>query len=315
MPRPAIRRYLKHGTLPQLAVFEAVARLNSFTKASEELYMAQPTVSVQMKKLSETVGLPLIEQVGKRMYLTDAGHRLHAACLEVFAALSGLEHGLDDLRDIETGQLQLAISTTGEYFAPRMLAAFIKQHPHVEISLQIHNQGVLLERMAKNLDDLYIFSGAPSGGHWVTHPILPNPMVPFAHANHPLAGEKNIPFARFAKEPFLMREPGSGARSLARDIFAARGCEPRVRMELSNNEAIKQAVITGLGVSIMSRYTPGLDAPHGQLVVLDVQGFPVDRNWVFVHPAGKQLSLIAQSFMAFTLREARGLISDHLSKP
>ncbi len=315
MPQPAIRRYLKHGTLPQLGVFEAVARLGSFTKAAEELYMAQPTVSVQMKKLSETVGLPLIEQVGKRIHLTDAGRVLQAACLEVFATLTGLERSLDDLRGLEAGQLQLAISTTGEYCAPRVLAAFVKQHPQVEVSLQIHNRGVLLERMAKNLDDLYIFAEAPAGGDWVTHPILPNPMVPFAHADHPLAREKNIPFARFAQEPFLMREPGSGARSISREIFATHDCEPRVRMELSNNEAIKQAIIAGLGVSIMSRYTLGLDVPHEQLAVLDVQGFPIDRGWVFVHPAGKQLSLVAQSFMEFTLREARSLVFDHLSKP
>jgi len=315
MPQPAIRRYLKHGMLPQLAVFEAVARLGSFTKAAEELYIAQPTVSVQMKKLSETVGLPLIEQIGKRIHLTDAGRVLQAACLETFNTLAGLERGLDDLRGLEAGQLQLAVSTTGEYFAPRVLAAFVKQHPRVEISLQIHNRGVLLERMAKNLDDLYIFAEAPEGGDWTVHPILPNPMVPFAHADHPLAREKNIPFTRFAKEPFLMREPGSGARSFAREIFVNHGCEPRVRMELSNNEAIKQAIIAGLGVSIMSRYTLGLDVPHEQLAVLDVEGFPVDRGWVFVHPAGKQLSLVAQSFMTYTLREAKKLVFDHLSRP
>lgn len=315
MPQTAIRRYLKHGMLPQLSVFESVARLGSFTKAAEELYMAQPTVSVQMKKLSETVGLPLIEQLGKRIHLTDAGRVLQAACLELFGTLAGLEHSLDDLRGLEAGRLQLAVSTTGEYFVPRVLAAFVKQHPQVELSLQIHNQGVLLERMSKNLDDLYIFAEAPSGWDWVIHPILPNPMVPFAHADHPLAREKNIPFARFAQEPFLMREPGSGARGFARDFFASHGCEPRVRMELSNNEAIKQAIIAGLGVSIMSRYTLGLDVPHEQLAVLDVQGFPIDRSWVFVHPSGKQLSLVAQSFMEFTLHEAKSLVFDHLSKP
>lgn len=315
MPQTAIRRYLKHGMLPQLSVFESVARLGSFTKAAEELYMAQPTVSVQMKKLSETVGLPLIEQLGKRIHLTDAGRVLQAACLELFGTLAGLEHSLGDLRGLETGRLQLAVSTTGEYFVPRVLAAFVKQHPQVELSLQIHNQGVLLERMSKNLDDLYIFAEVPAGGDWVTHPILPNPMVPFAHADHPLAREKNIPFARFAQEPFLMREPGSGARGFARDFFASHGCELRVRMELSNNEAIKQAIIAGLGVSIMSRYTLGLDVPHEQLAVLDVEGFPIDRSWVFVHPSGKQLSLVAQSFMKFTLHEAKSLVFDHLSKP
>lgn len=315
MPQSAIRRYLKHGTLPQLGVFEAVARLGSFTKAAEELYMAQPTVSVQMKKLSETVGLPLIEQIGKRIHLTDAGRVLHTACGEIFGTLNGVERSLADLRGLESGRLQLAVTTTGEYFAPRVLAAFLREHPHLEVSLQIHNRDALIERMARNQDDLYIFAGAPAGRDLVTLPILPNPMVPFAHADHPLARVNNIPFARFAEEPFLMREPGSGARNFTRELFEARGCELRVRMELSNNEAIKQAIIAGLGVSIMSRYTLGLDVAHEQLAVLDVQGFPIDRGWVFAHPAGKELSVVARKFMDFTLKTAKSLVFEHLSRP
>ncbi len=315
MPQSLIRRYLKHGTLPQLSVFEAVARLGSFTKAAEELYMAQPTVSVQMKKLADTIGLPLIEQVGKRIRLTDAGRVLHASCLEIFGTLSGVERSLSDLRGLKAGQLQLGVSTTGEYFAPRVLAEFVRRHPQIDVSLQIHNRSSLLERMSRNLDDLYLFAGTPEGRDIVSHALLPNPVVPFAHADHPLAREKNIPFERFATEPFLIREAGSGARSMARELFEAHGLEPRVRMELSNNEAIKQAIIAGLGVSIMSRYTLGLDVPHEQLAVLDVEGFPVDRPWVIVHPAGKQLSLVAQAFLDFMLQESRQLVFEHLSRP
>lgn len=315
MPRTKIRRYLKHGTLPQLSVFEAVARLGSYTKAAEELYMAQPTVSVQMKKLAETVGLPLVEQIGKRVHLTEAGRAIHATCNDLFATLGSLEEKLADIRGMNTGRLQLAVSTTGKYFAPRVLAEFVKLHPGVEVSLQIHNRTTLLERMAHNLDDLYIFASAPADTDIVTQTILPNPMVPYAAANHPLAGEKNIPFTRFAEEPFLMRESGSGTRMMAREIFAQHDCEPKVRMELSTNEAIKQAIIAGLGVSIMSRYTLGLDVAHEQLAVLDVQGFPVERSWVFAYPAGKQLPMLAQGFIDFTHQVARSLVYDHLSKP
>ena len=315
MPQSAIRRYLKHGTLPQLSVFEAVARLGSFTKAGEELFMAQPTVSVQMKKLSETIGLPLVEQVGKRVQLTDAGRVLHEGCLDLFKALARVEQNLADLRGLETGRLQLAVSTTAEYFMPRILAAFVKHHPKIEVSLQILNRSALLDRMSRNLDDLYVFGGVPEGDDVVSHQILPNPIVALAHAGHPLARDKNIPFARFAEEPFLMRETGSGSRVTASELFTKHGIKPRLRMELSNNEALKQAIIAGLGVSIMSRYALGLDVPHEQLAVLDVQGFPVDPGWFFVHPTGKQLSLVAKRFMEFTLREARSLVFDHLSKP
>ncbi len=314
MPRNKIRRYLKHGTLPQISVFEAVARLGSYTKAAEELYMAQPTVSVQMKKLSETVGVPLVEQIGKRVHLTEAGRAVHAASNNLFATLAELETQLANIRGMTTGRLQLAVSTTGKYFAPRVLAEFVKLHPGVEVSLQIHNRSTLLERMAQNLDDLYIFASPPGDSDVVTQTILPNPMVPYAAADHPLAKEKNIPFARFAEEPFLMREAGSGTRMLAREIFAEHGLDPKVRMELSTNEAIKQAIIAGLGVSIMSRYTLGLDVTHEQLAVLDVEGFPVERSWVFAYPVGKQLPVLAQGFMDFTRKVARTLVFDHLSK-
>lgn len=315
MVQSKIRRYLKHGTLPQLSVFEAVARLGSFTKAAEELYMAQPTVSVQMKKLAETIGLPLVEQIGKCIHLTEAGRVLQAACNDVFNTLTRVEQDLANIRGMNAGRLQLAVSTTGKYFAPRVLAEFVKQHPHIEVSLQIHNRAALLERMALNMDDLYIFASPPHEQDVVTQIILPNPMVPFAHADHPLAGEKRIPFARFAAEPFLMREPGSGTRMVARQVFAEHGCEPKIRMELSTNEAIKQGIIAGLGVSIMSRYTMGLDVTHQQLAVLDVEGFPIKRDWVFAYPVGKQLSIIAQGFMDFTRNQARTLVFDHLPKP
>ena len=312
MPKSRIRRYLKHGTLPQISVFEAVARLGSYTKAAEELYMAQPTVSVQMKKLAETVGLPLVEQIGKRVHLTEAGRALHESCGELFATLVRLDENLAKIRGMQAGRLQLAVSTTGKYFAPRMLAEFVKEHPGIEVSLQIHNRATLLDRMAQNLDDLYIFASPPAEADVVTQAILPNPMVAYASSDHPLAQEKNIPFSRFAEEPFLIREAGSGTRMLAREIFAQHGLEPKVRMELSTNEAIKQAIIAGLGVSIMSRYTLGLDVKHEQLAVLDVEGLPVERSWVFAYPVGKQLPALAQGFMDFTRKMARTLVLDHL---
>ncbi len=313
MPQAKIHRYLKHGTLPQFNVFEAVARLGSFTRAAEELYMAQPTVSVQIKKLTETIGLPLFEQVGKRVYLTEAGRELCATCQGIFETLNAAEDNFANLRGLKSGQLRLAVSTTGKYFAPRMLAVFVQKYPGVEVALQIHNRGRLLERMSENLDDLYIFTNPPTDAEIVTQMILPNPMVVFARADHPLAQQKKIPFERFAREPFLMREPGSGTRMVAQEIFEAHRKKPVVRMELSTNEAIKQAILAGLGVSIMSRYTLGLDTGHDHLVTLDVEGFPIARYWYFVYPIGKQLSMISQAFMDFVRREAKHLFLEHVA--
>ncbi len=312
MPQSKIRRYLKHGMLPQLSVFEAVARLGSFTRASEELFMAQPTVSVQVRKLTETIGVPLFEQIGKKIYLTEAGKELNAACHEMFRTLAGVEDTLSKLRGLEAGRLRLAVSTTGKYFAPRLLAAFVQQHPAIEVSLQIHHRETLIERLTNNLDDLYIFANPPDDQEIVTQTILPNPMVAYARVDHPLARQKNISFERFAQEPFLIREPGSGTRMVAMAAFQSRGLEPKVRMELSTNEAIKQAILAGLGVSILSRYTLGLDTEQGRLCMLDIEGLPIERPWQFVYPVGKQLPPGPLAFMEFVRKEAGQLVQEHL---
>jgi DNA-binding transcriptional LysR family regulator len=305
MPQSSIRRYLKHGTLPQLSVFEAVARLGSYTRAAEELHMAQPTVSVQIRKLTETTGLPLLEQIGKRIHVTESGRELLGACREIFQVLANIEDRFASIRGLETGRLRLAVSTTGSHFASRMLAAFVQQYPGIDVALQIHQRQTLLARIADNADDLYIFATPPKNGEVVVQQIMPNPMVVFARADHPLANERGITLERLAREPFLIREPGSGTRMAAQEIFAQHGLQPKLRMELSSNEAIKQAILAGLGVSILSQYTLGPDHENKQLVALDVEGFPLERHWYFVYPVGKNLPMAAQAFMDFTRRRAK----------
>lgn len=314
MPQSALRRYLRHGMLPQLAVFEAAARLGSFTRAGETLHLAQPTVSTQLKKLSDTVGLPLFEQVGKKVHLTEAGHALYEGCSEVFRAFARIEDTLSSLRGLEAGRLRLAVSTSGKYFAPRLLAAFVQRHPNVEVSLQIHNREGLIDRLARNEDDLYVFSDPPREHEVVCQPILPNPLVVFARHDHPLVGRRAVPFAEIAAEPFLMREPGSGTRKAVYEVFDRHGAVPKVRMELSTNEAIKQAILAGLGISVMSRYTLGLDTGHTGLAVLDVEDFPLARQWQFVYPVGKHVSPVARAFMDFVRAEAKPMVEDHLGR-
>jgi DNA-binding transcriptional LysR family regulator len=312
MPYSHIRKLLRHGMLPQLAVFEAAARLGSFTRAGESLQMAQPTVSTQIKKLSDTLGLALFEQVGKRIHLTAAGRVLYDGCTEIFDTLSKIDNNLAHLRGLESGRLKLAVSTTGKYFAPRLLARFITQHPGVEISMQIHNRQALIERLARNEDDLYIFANPPADQEVVCQPILNNPLVVFARADHPLAGQRGLPIESLIDEPFLMREVGSGTRMVAWEVFDRAGFEPNVRMELSTNEAVRQAILAGLGISILSRYTLGLDTENPHLAVLDIRGFPIERPWQFVYPVGKQLSPSARAFMDMVRTEAKHLVQEHL---
>jgi DNA-binding transcriptional LysR family regulator len=314
MPQSNIRRFLKHGVLPQLRVFEASARLGCFARAAEELHLAQPTVSVQIKKLSETVGFPLFEQVGKHIYLTDAGQRLFTGCNDVFLALSSLEDSLTEMRGLNSGHLRLAVTSSAKYFAPRLLGAFIQRYSGVETSLHINNRSALLERLKDNVDDLYMFAGPPDQQEVMVQAILSNPLVVFARSDHPLAGEKNITLARLANEPFLIREPGSGTRMGVLKLFEQRGLAPKIRMELNTNEAIREAILAGLGVSILSRYTFGLEPEQTKLVCLDVEGFPLESHWHFVYPVGKQLSVAARAFMDFARVEVKGLVLDGLAQ-
>jgi LysR family transcriptional regulator, low CO2-responsive transcriptional regulator len=313
MPQLDIRRYLKHGTLPQLRAFEASARLGSFTRAAQELHMSQAAASVQIKKLSETVGLSLFEQVGRRIYLTEAGSRVYASCNEMFRALSGLEQALAEMRGLASGRLRLAVTSAARHFAPRLLGAFVQRNPGIEASLQIHNRVTLIERLRSNEDDLYLFVEPPDRAEVIVQAILPNPLVVFACSDHALAGEKSIPFARLAAEPFLMREAGSGTRTIVLRLFARHGLTPRIRMELGSDEAIREAILAGLGVSILSRYTLGLEPPQTGLVCLDAEGFPLESHWHFVYPVGKRLSVAARAFMDFARLEARSLLRDAMS--
>ena len=308
MSQPNIHRYLRHGMLPQLHLFATTARLGSFTRAAEELHMAQPTASVQMKKLAETIGVPLFEQVGKRLYLTDAGRRLDESCQEVFRALTALEESLARMRTLDSGQLRLAVSTTGMGFAPRLLGAFVALHPGIETSVQAHNRQTLVHRLANNEDDLYLFADAPEMEDVVAQELVPNPLVVLARDDHPLAHEKNIAFERLAAEPFLIREEGSGARRITMRLFHERGLAPKIRMELGTNEAIKEAILSGLGVTIISRYTFGLDPESSRYACLDVEGFPLENHWYLAYPQGKQLSPAARAFLDFARAEAKGLV-------
>ncbi|HSD59889.1 MAG TPA: LysR substrate-binding domain-containing protein [Burkholderiales bacterium] len=314
MPHSKLRRYLKHGTFPQLAVFDAIARLGSFTRAAEELYMAQPTVSIQIKKLTETVGLPLFEQVGKKIHLTEAGTELNAAVQDVFRRLEAVEDRFADLRGLRAGRLRLAVAGAAKYFAPRLLGVFCGRHPGIEVSLHVTNEDGLLARLQANLDDVYILGDRPEGSDLVVKPLLPNEIVVIARRDHALAGRRKIPFARFAEEQLLMREPGSASRRMLVALFERHKLRPRVRMELASNEAVKQAVLGGLGVAALSRYALGLDVRDSEITILDVKGFPLRAQWCVAYPAGRQLSVAARAFEEFMHREAKPLVLEHLAR-
>jgi DNA-binding transcriptional LysR family regulator len=307
MPHARIRRYLRHGMLPQLAVFEASVRLGSFTRAADELHLAQPTVSTQIRKLTEAVGHALFEQVGRKMHVTPAGQALYAGCQDILRTLTRVDDALDDLTGVECGRLRLAAGTAAKSLAMRLVVGFAEAHPDVEVVLALDNHAALTKRLAANEDDLYIFANPPETLEIVRQAIVANPLVPVARADHPLARARAVPFERFAGEPFLLREAGSATRAVSCELFAAHGLVPRVRMELSTHEAIREAIRAGLGVSILCRYGYGNEPDPPDLVALDVAGFPLARTWQFVYPVGKHLSPSARAFMDFVRDRAPAL--------
>ena len=297
MPQSRIRRYLRHGTLPQLAVFEASARLASFTRAAEELHMAQPTVSAQIRKLTETVGLPLFEQIGKQIYLTAAGHRTHEHCRKIFAALAELDHALAGLRGLSSGVLRVASGTPGQLLMPRLVAAFADRHPGLDIALRMHNRRDLIERLAANEDDLYVFANPPDDRELVRQAVASQALVVVARADHPLALRRGIPLADLADASFVVRERGSGTRMTVEQAFAAQGLVPRFRVEMANDAAIRDSVRAGFGVGMLARAL-GVGDDDG-LVELDVEGFPRSQTLYFVYPVGRELSPAAEAFLAY----------------
>jgi DNA-binding transcriptional LysR family regulator len=295
-------------TFRQLQIFDAVARNLSFTRASEELHLTQPAVSMQIKQLEQSVGLPLFEQLGKKVFLTDAGQEFSRYSSVIATQLDELKQVVDEMKGLQRGRLTIAVASTANYFAPRLLATFCQQHGDVTVSLDVTNREQLLKGLVENRTDLVIMGQPPADMDLVAERFLENPLVVIAPPDHPLAQEKNIPLQRLLQETFLVREQGSGTRSAVERFFSANQIALSTPMEMSSNEAIKQGVEAGLGLGIVSMHTLAMELELQRLVVLDVVKFPVMRNWYIVHRNGKRLSLVAQSFQKFVKEESRQIL-------
>ncbi len=304
-----------HVTLRQLRVFETVARLGSFTRAAEELFLSQPTVSMQVKQLSDAVGQPLFEHTGRRIFLTEVGEELFRTCREMFDTWNRFEMTAADMKGLKKGRLRLACVTTAKYFIPRLLGPFCDRYPGIDVRLEVANREAVVERLARGEDDLYIMTSPPQHFDIAMRPFLENPLVPIAPAGHPLVGQTNIPLGCFARERMLLRERGSGTRLAVERMFREQGVEVQARMEISSNEAIKQAVAGGLGVTVISQQALALEPMLHDIAVLDVQGFPVQGSWHVVHAGNKQLSVVAQTFFDFLCNEARQFLPEPLAQP
>ncbi|QKT04205.1 LysR family transcriptional regulator [Ectothiorhodospiraceae bacterium 2226] len=294
-------------TFRQLKAFEAVARHLSFTRASEELHLTQPAVSMQIKQLEEHVGLPLFEQLGKRIFLTEAGREMYHYACTIAQQLAEAEMVLDEMKGLRRGRLTIAVASTANYFIPRLIAAFCQKQSGVLVNLEVTNREGLLNLLGANAIDMAIM-GQPPGKDLVAHSFMENPLVMVAPPDHPLARERAIPLTRLREETFIIREAGSGTRGATERFFEEHGERLNTGQEMNSSEAIKQAVQAGLGLGVLSLHTLEMELQLERLVVLDVEGFPILRHWYLVYPEGKRFSRVAQAFHEFTLAHAASLL-------
>jgi DNA-binding transcriptional LysR family regulator len=291
-----------------LRVFEAAAALRSFSKAAETLHLTQPGVSMHIKELEMHAGLPLFERIGKKLYITEAGQELLVRAREVIRTLKEADEAFDGLRGLRRGRISLAVVSTAKYFAPRLLARFRNLYPEIEIRLGVNNRNAVIEQLRANEVDLAIMGRSPDASDIEAHAFAENPHVIIAAPCHALAGKRGIPEKTAAAQSFLVREPGSGTRLAMQEFFDDRGLAVNVGMEMASNETIKQAVMADMGVSFLSRHTIELELHTRRLVVLDVRGLPVLRQWHVAHRAKKRLPPPAHAFKEFVLAQGRDLL-------
>jgi DNA-binding transcriptional LysR family regulator len=296
-------------TLRQLRVFQSVARHLSYTRAAEELHLSQPAVSMQIRQLEDNLGLPLFELVGKKVYITEAGQEMYHYSRGVEQQLSEAETVLENLKGLRQGRLVLAVASTANYFVPRLFAEFNKKYEGVSLSLDVTNREGLLAHLEANDADMIIMGLPPGDMVLEAEAFLDNPLVVIAPPNHRLVRKRHIPMEALQKETFIMREQGSGTRISMERVFDDKGIQLKTGMEMSSNEAIKQAVQAGLGLGVLSIHTLEAELILKRLVVLDVEDFPIMRHWYIVHRHGKRFSAIAQAFKDFVLTESKTLLT------
>ncbi len=294
-------------TLRQLKVFSSVARNHSFTRAAEELCLTQPAVSMQVKQLEHQLDVSLFEQLGKKIYLTEAGEEVFHYSRQIYSQLDEMETVLNNLKGLGRGRLRISVASTANYFIPNLLGIFSQRFPGVVISLDVTNRETLLKQLAENETDLVIMGQPPEGVDLEAGIFMENPLVIVAPPDHPLANEKNIPLKKLEDEVFLVREQGSGTRSSTERFFEQHNIHMTTGMEAGSNEAIKQGVQAKLGLGLLSQDTIEMELTLGRLTILDVAEFPILRHWYVMHREGKRLSVVAQAFKDFLLTEVSEL--------
>ncbi len=293
-----------HVTFRQLRLVLALSETGSVSAAARVMHVTQPTASMQLKEVTGAVGLPLYEVVARKVYMTEVGLELARTARVIAAEWDGFEQMVGSRKGLLRGTLRVAVVSTAKYFVPRLLGSFCKRYPEIDISFEVLNRDGVVSRLRNNLDDIYVMSKPPADIDLVDETFMANPLVMIASTRSPLAKRQQLALPELAGERFIVREKGSGTRMAIDHFFKAAKFRPNLRLELGSNEAIKESVAGGLGISVISSHALHGHAREHGVCVLNVQGFPIESNWHVVHPKGKKLSPIASVFKSHLLAGA-----------
>ena len=299
------------GTLRQLEILLAVHDQGGINGAARALYLTQPTVSTQMKKLSDAIGAPLYNVVQRRLVFTDEGLELVRTAVEVLDSFARLDQTLSNMRDLQSGTLRLAVVNTSQYFIPHLLGPFCERYPGIDVQLKVGNRQQTIERLRQGVDDFFVFSHPPRDIDTESIEFLDNPLVAIAHEDHPLAKRKRLRLQDLTEEPFLIREQGSGTRHALEEFLRERDVQLNIKMTIEGNEAIKHSVMSNLGVSILSAHTLTYGGSAG-LVRLPVRELPIMSHWFFVWSRNARRTVIASKFIDYVEQEGRQALQREL---
>lgn len=295
-------------TFRQLEIFRALVATGSISAAAKDTNVTQPTASVHLRDLTEAVGMPLYEVIGRKVYLTEVGKELAKAAQGVRSEWLNFEQSVQGIMGAESGLLRVGMVNTAQYFAPRMLGSFCAARPKVEVAMALLNRDGVIERLRANQDDLYIMSRPPENLALTCQPFMPNPLVVIAPRGHALAKRGKLRPEDLAADRFIARETGSGTRLAVDDFFRRLQKIPEVRFELGSNEAILEAVAGGMGLAIVSAHALKAGA-RTDLITLEVEGFPLQSSWQIVYPSGRRLSPLAAAFRDHLIAQTAPLMA------
>jgi LysR family transcriptional regulator for metE and metH len=281
---------MRDVSLKHLRIVAAIARTGKVLGAAELLNVTPPAITLQLKQLEEILRLPVFERSRDGMKLTEAGRILLDGATRIEAELAACGEALNAMRGLTGGSVSIGVVSTAKYFAPAALGAFRREHPDLDLKLFVGNREDTIRGLAALEFDIVIMGRPPEGLDVKSAVLGENPHVIIARPDHPLAGKRRVTMADLGQEKFLMREPGSGTRGLMERIFARSRHQPKIGMEISSNETIKQAVMAGLGIAFLSAHTVAAEIETGRLVILNVEGLPAWRQWRVVRHAAKRLT-------------------------